>query len=741
MPKVIAFKSSERFDLVAAKKIHDNWDDINMPDESKQPWEVNGTQYDPKAILNKFISNASSNKTKGYGQIQTAYSFSSIRKTSGRRFVDKSLGLQSISRYIRHTIAHKHYNDIDVVNCHPTILEQYCKKRGWAAEHIGHYVQNRDQCIKELTSLGCDKDDMKQMIVSIVNNGYAKYETFADKHKPPAWLSNFVDQMPKIHKLMIDDPNNRQLINLLKKNDKQNIAGSLCNYLLCDIEDEILMCAINFLKSRNIPVDEVVLCFDGFMLLKELLDITSGVLSDLNAYIKEHTSYDVKFIVKPMDCIINLDDFDLEEEVSEYEKLKIKFEERVCKIMDPICFGYLRETGEYTFVNKTAIEQMFEEWSVTNGKVDVKFTKLWFEDSNKRCYERIVVDPSYTCPSNVLNLFPGFLAEKLDPVDDSLVDDLCTKVLKHFKDLLGECYDYYLDWMANIVQNPHKKSNVAIILKGLQGAGKDILNEWFHHHILGEKVSFQTAKADEILGRFANGCHNKVFVVFDEANGKDFFGKVDGLKNLITAKTINYEVKCVMSITEDLFTNFVFTTNNPNPIPIPSDDRRFVVVEVSGIHKGDSDYFTDLAKNIENKQVQRAFFQFLKKRDLSRYETESFQSARPITEAYTESQQMSLAPIHRYLSYLAISDNFSEYCMEATGAEFFKKYCDWCTERNHKNELSSTKFGTELSKFTQEKGGEGIMKRKSCGIMKYKVCGDDLKQCLIAKKMFDSEVF
>ena len=54
-----------------------------------------------------------------------------------------------------------------------------------------------------------------------------------------------------------------------------------------------------------------------------------------------------------------------------------------------------------------------------------------------------------------------------------------------------------------IVAHSHVACQVAIIVSGDQGAGKDILFEWFRHNIVGQHNSLQTADpANDLFARF-----------------------------------------------------------------------------------------------------------------------------------------------------------------------------------------------------------------------------------------------
>jgi hypothetical protein len=146
-----------------------------------------------------------------------------------------------------------------------------------------------------------------------------------------------------------------------------------------------------------------------------------------------------------------------------------------------------------------------------------QFVKKWAKDVTIRTYTRTVVDPQMLCPATDYNMWRGFAADKLPPVADELIDDMMAPIIRHLNDVItlgnAEHTGYILDYLANIIQRPHKKTQVAISLFGAQGAGKGIIFDFFRTRVLGKHCSFQTSNVDnDLLGNFANGFFNKVFV-------------------------------------------------------------------------------------------------------------------------------------------------------------------------------------------------------------------------------------
>ena len=62
------------------------------------------------------------------GKAQVHYNYSQNLEDKGRLFAKDSLSLQGIKSSVRHFIAGDIYDDIDIANCYPTLIEQYCLK-------------------------------------------------------------------------------------------------------------------------------------------------------------------------------------------------------------------------------------------------------------------------------------------------------------------------------------------------------------------------------------------------------------------------------------------------------------------------------------------------------------------------------------------------------------------------------------------------------------------------------------
>lgn len=90
----------------------------------------------------------------------------------GRSNPKHSLGLFSIRREIRHTLAKKYYIDIDIDNCHPTILYQICRHNNIECKMLRDYVMNRQHYLNIIQKhYNVNKDTAKNLFIRILYCG------------------------------------------------------------------------------------------------------------------------------------------------------------------------------------------------------------------------------------------------------------------------------------------------------------------------------------------------------------------------------------------------------------------------------------------------------------------------------------------------------------------------------------------------------------------------------------------
>lgn len=313
MPPASAFKSIELFDRKALQLIISNWDIIPIDPESKKEWEVGHKKFNPLNILNKYLFGSREDKFKTYSTHSCLYDYSSKSINEGRKYVRGALGLQSFARPIRHTLSHKFYDDIDIKNAHPVLALQYCEKKGYNVSHIKNYVDNRDERLQEIMSANnISREDAKSIVLAVLNGGK---KGFNDLNNKPEWFVKFKEQVEHIQQLIVNDKENERFVKRARK-DRGNVNGSATNHLLCYLEDTCLSACMKFLESKHIPLTNVVLVFDGFMIPKSLCNLNNDFLTEMSNYIHSTCGYMVEFAIKPMNEVIDLSSYSLSENIN-----------------------------------------------------------------------------------------------------------------------------------------------------------------------------------------------------------------------------------------------------------------------------------------------------------------------------------------------------------------------------------------------------------------------------------------
>jgi phage/plasmid primase-like uncharacterized protein len=223
--------------------------------------------------------------------------------------------------------------------------------------------------------------------------------------------------------------------------------------------------------------------------------------------------------------------------------------------------------------------------------------KVWLEHRDRRTYRRVVLDPTGRAPNDVFNLWKGL---GVRPVPGSW-DTIRAHLLHVICDGDELAYTWLLHWLARCVQRPELRAEVAVVLKGLKGAGKGMLGRLmrriFHTHFL------QITQPRHLTGHFNDHLHNVLFLFGDEVTwGGDRVAE-GVLKGLITEESIALEGKFLRVIEVPNRLKILLASNAEWVVPATADERRFFVLEVPPKRKGDAAYFRELRRAIDGSET------------------------------------------------------------------------------------------------------------------------------------------
>ena len=94
---------------------------------------------------------------------------------------------------IRNSIIPKNAKDVDMINCHPVILNYLCKKNNVDCNILKNYIENRELI---LSSFGEDRKIIKELILSILNGGFK--DTYSDDKQTNNYLKLFENEIIRI---------------------------------------------------------------------------------------------------------------------------------------------------------------------------------------------------------------------------------------------------------------------------------------------------------------------------------------------------------------------------------------------------------------------------------------------------------------------------------------------------------------------------------------------------------------
>jgi len=170
-----------------------------------------------------------------------------------------------------------------------------------------------------------------------------------------------------------------------------------------------------------------------------------------------------------------------------YETLKVEFEKAAFKITDTCELAFINAVGDLIICDKRRFTIRFEEMHYIDERGREKqFLQRWYLDPTKRSYRKIdYIPPPLHCPTDVYNMWNGFEIEKYR--GETQPCDAILKLIKVLCNHEDNAYNYVLDWLANLVQEPGLKPGTAILFKSGQGAGKSTLVTILRK-ILGDKL-------------------------------------------------------------------------------------------------------------------------------------------------------------------------------------------------------------------------------------------------------------
>lgn len=347
---------------------------------------------------------------------------------------------------------------------------------------------------------------------------------------------------------------------------------------------------------------------------------------------------------------------------------------------------------------------------------DNKFS-LWRQHPLRREYRRVAfAPPPYPADPRDYNLWKGLAVRPLIPeVGDAArqspesmrawADEFCRPKCERYLDLVyrvicggepqrqDEYYAYLIDLMAFTIQQPGIPCEVAVVLKGDRGIGKTVFVKNFGK-IFGRHFA-TVVKPEQIVGKFNASISGKIVLFAEEAFYAGDKRDLGALKVLITDDVLRIERKGIDPIEEPNFTHLFMASNEGWHTPVGFQERRFLALSVSDIHRQDYKYFDAITAEMTN-GGREALASYLLTRDITPERRRELRQA-PRTAELGRQLELSLPPELRWWMLKLRSGVIDAAWPDrvAVGA-LHTDYLGWCDEMNINRRIDDWRLASEV---------------------------------------------
>ena len=224
----------------------------------------------------------------------------------------------------------------------------------------------------------------------------------------------------------------------------------------------------------------------------------------------------------------------------------------------------------------------------------------WINDIDRRDITDIIFDPSGKECHTRYNIWKGY---KYENTGEYNIDNIAPFV-NHIRDIIcngdDELCEYVLNWFAQIIQTPHKKTKVGLVWRSeAEGVGKNIILNLIRD-IMGSEYYYSTSNLEHLIGNFNADAEAKILINMNECLWGGDKKKEGRLKEFITEDTLTINQKGVKTYNINNYANICITTNSDWIIGINKNDRRWQMIECSETKYG-TEYYNILAEtNIQD---------------------------------------------------------------------------------------------------------------------------------------------
>jgi hypothetical protein len=474
------------------------------------------------------------------------------KRTDGRLYGVNSL--QTLKREIKGFLTEGITTDIDMANCHPTILLELCISNNFECPNLKQYVNDRENTLINIMDLDCiNRENAKEKLLIIIN--YNKKVSSLS-----GFVKNFDKEIKGLQAMFLANPKYAHIKEYAR--NEGNLEGSFINHIIC-INEEIILKSMRDYCNKYGKIHS--LFFDGLMVYG---DVNNSTLEDMEKHIRENTDFKmIKLAIKKPSHDFEMPEDFVPKKRDLYNEIKKEFELVNCKVgAEFICDKH----NDFNIYSDHAFKVLHDEMTYINdeGK-STSFISTWFKDAYKRKYDKYDSFPKdELCPKHVYNLWEKFPVQLMPPVTNEKTKKGLEWFLNHIEVMVDYNKihaDFVKMWIANMFQYPENKS-IHLIFIGLEGTGKGTFVKFFETLMGGAHRCWECTNPQEhIFGKFNDMMKKAFLVILNEADKSGTFHALNRMKALISDPTIDIQPKGKTSYTMRSCHRYMSFSNNPDP--------------------------------------------------------------------------------------------------------------------------------------------------------------------------------
>ena len=264
----------------------------NMTYKEYKPYDSSSSKNEDERIKNyEKMKKTCESFIKANGEIKRLYKFTGGNNWkqdgsgSGRLFAGCG-SIQGLPKKLRGFLLRNTTTDIDMVNCHPVILQYLCNKHNIKSDALQFYNTHREEVLSRFP----DRDKGKETFLKAVNDDKL------NKKEKDTGFKEFDKECKDIQKHLTILTCYEQIVKDVPEHRLYNWYGSAINRILCYYENQILQNVITTINSLNIEI--CCPMFDGAMPYGDFYDNNNLLKLIEDSVEKQFEGLNMKFAYK-----------------------------------------------------------------------------------------------------------------------------------------------------------------------------------------------------------------------------------------------------------------------------------------------------------------------------------------------------------------------------------------------------------------------------------------------------------